>query len=261
MEPEVKVLGVIPARIGSTRLPKKPLADLLGKSVIERVFLNMRQAKSLSMLAVATDSDEIKAVCEKAGAMVVMTSSEHQSGSDRVFEASNILSGILAKGGAPFDIVVNIQGDLPFLKGQVVDQAVSLLKESQSATGIATVGTPIFSKEEFERPSSVKIVCGASNQALYFSRSPVPHGAASPPFGLRHLGLYAYKREALKAFTSLPPSKLELQEKLEQLRALENGIGIAVATVERSLLEPNIEIDTPSDVEKAIEWLRANPHG
>lgn len=257
MEPEVKVLGVIPARIGSTRLPKKPLADLMGKSVIERVFLNMRQAKSLSMLAVATDSDEIKAVCEKAGATVVMTSSEHQSGSDRVFEASNIL----AKGGAPFDIVVNIQGDLPFLKGQVVDQAVLLLKASQSATGIATVGTPIFSKEEFERSSSVKIVCGASNQALYFSRSPVPHGAATPPFGLRHLGLYAYKREALKAFTSLPPSKLELQEKLEQLRALENGIGIAVATVERSLLEPNIEIDTPSDVEKAIEWLRANPHG
>jgi len=235
---------VIPARYGSTRLPGKPLADLGGRPLIEHVWRRALLAKLPSRVLVATDDERIRAALP-AETDVVMTRADHLSGSDRIAEVAADLD---------CGIVVNVQGDLPLLDPSLVDELVAMLRADPSL-GLATVAVPIETAEEFTNPSVVKVVCGAGGRALYFSRAPIPHDRATPgsPTGaMRHVGIYAYRRDTLLAFAKMAPTPLELAESLEQLRALENGIVIGV--VRRAHGVP-IEVDTPQDLAAVREIL------
>lgn len=228
---------VIPARYGSTRLPGKPLADLGGRPLIEHVWRRALTAKLPSRVVVATDDERIRAALPPE-TEVVMTRADHPSGSDRIAEVA---------AGLDAGILVNVQGDLPLLDATLVDDLIALLREDPSL-GLATVAVPIDTAEEFANPSVVKVVCDVRGRALYFSRAPIPHDRATPgqPGGaMRHVGIYAYRRDTLLAFAKMAPTPLEQTECLEQLRALENGISIGV--VRRSEGVP-IEVDTPEDL-------------
>ena len=238
---------VIPARYGSTRLPGKPLADLGGKPLIEHVWRRASESRLASRVVVATDDERIRAAMP-AGADVVMTRADHPSGSDRIAEvAANLDCGI----------VVNVQGDLPLLDPTLVDDLIEMLRKDP-VLGLATVAVPIESETELANPSVVKVVCDAAGRALYFSRAPIPFDRARPGAhagAYRHVGIYAYRRETLLRFAAMKPTPLEQTESLEQLRALENGIGIGV--VRRAHGVP-IEVDTPEDL-AAIRKHLATP--
>lgn len=236
-----KVLGVIPARLKSERLPRKPLRSICGHPMIAWVYHRARQAPSLYRLLVATDSEEIVAYCNQAKIPVALTSAGHRSGTDRLVEVM---------GREPADIYVNIQGDEPMVTAEHVELLLRPFRES-SATQVSTLKVAMAA-EDARDPNNVKVVTDAQGRALYFSRSPIPHDR-DPAEGDRaqyykHLGLYAYTAEALEKFRALPPSPLEQLEKLEQLRFLENGVPIAV--VETS--ENTIGVDTQENV-KMVE--------
>jgi 3-deoxy-manno-octulosonate cytidylyltransferase (CMP-KDO synthetase) len=207
--------------------------------MIERVLERAQQATSLSRVLVATDDRRIFDAVAPIGE-VVMTSADHESGSDRVAEVARSID---------CDIVVNIQGDLPLLEPELIDALVSTLTLAEEVE-IATVAVPIRTREEFEDPSVVKVVCDRNGRALYFSRAAIPFDRdASGSFdrAWHHVGLYAYRKQSLLAFAALEPTALERIEKLEQLRALENGIGIAVLLRDGA---PPFEVDTPDDLER-----------
>ncbi len=252
-------LGVIPARMQSVRLPGKPLLDLGGISVIERVWRQARQAKNLSYLVVATDSEEIADAALGFGAEVVMTSPHCANGTERVAEALDIIEA----NGKVFSMAANIQGDMPFINPNVIDKVIENLQKSEQKFGMATVAIPIQSLEEFQSLSSVKVVLGIENQALYFSRAPIPCVRDSQklilnednPYGYKHIGLYVYRKEVLKALPDFKSPISETREQLEQLRALANGIYIKVTLTSRESVAPAIEIDTPQDIDAAREYL------
>jgi 3-deoxy-manno-octulosonate cytidylyltransferase (CMP-KDO synthetase) len=228
---------VIPARFGSTRLPGKPLADLHGRPLVEHVWMRARQARLPERVLVATDDERIRSALPPE-AEVVMTRAAHPSGSDRVAEVAATLDA---------GILVNVQGALPLLDPALVDELIQLLR-SRPELGLATVAVPIETPEELANPSVVKVVCDLTGRALYFSRAPIPWNRDRPGFHagtLRHVGIYAYRRETLLRFAAMAPTPLERTENLEQLRALENGIGIGV--VRRSEGVP-LEVDTPEDL-------------
>lgn len=228
---------VIPARYGSTRLPGKPLADLGGQPLIWHVWRRALEARLPARVLVATDDERIRAALPPE-AEVVMTRADHPSGSDRIAEVA---------AGLDCGILVNVQGDLPLLDPTLVDDLVALLRGDPSV-GLATVGVPIESREEMANPSVVKVVCDRNGRALYFSRAPIPFDRddpGSPAGAMRHVGIYAYRRETLLGFASMAPTPLETTEKLEQLRALENGVVIGV--VRRAHGVP-LEVDTPEDL-------------
>ena len=234
------ILIVIPARMGATRLPHKPLADIAGTPMIVHV-LRRAEAAKLGPVVVATDAREIEAVVQEAGGSVVMTSADHGSGSDRIFEA---LGKVDPEGRA--GIVVNLQADLPTIAPS--DIAVSLTPLSDAAVDIATLAAEISHAAERDDPNVVKVVGTAIARrrlrALYFTRATAPYGDG-PLY--HHIGLYAYRRAALERFVKLPPSPLERREKLEQLRALEAGMRIDVAIVDSVPLG----VDTPADLARA----------
>jgi 3-deoxy-manno-octulosonate cytidylyltransferase (CMP-KDO synthetase) len=238
------VLILIPARMASTRLPGKPLADIAGQPMIVHVLHRALEAKA-GAVAVATDSEAVFAAVEKAGGRAVMTRADHVSGSDRIFEA---LEQIDPDGRAR--IVVNVQGDLPTLAPGDLKAALKPLADP--AVDIATLAAEITRPQERDNPNVVKLVgtpAGPSRlRALYFTRATAPSGDG-PLY--HHIGLYAYRREALARFVALPPSPLELREKLEQLRALEAGMRIDVAIVGSVPLG----VDTPEDLETARRML------
>jgi len=259
---KLKTLGIIPVRLESSRLPNKPLKDIFGKSLVQRVWEQAKKCQALSELVIATNSDEIKNHCTSFGASVVMTSSKHETGTDRVAEAAQIVESQ----GTPFQIVANIQGDLPFINPQIIDSTIENLINAASTFGMATIGTPITDREEFERPASVKIAIGENQLALYFSRSPIPYWRNFPddqkineanPYGYKHMGLYVFKREVLNQLSTLKSSFTEQRERLEQLRALSNGIKISVNIIPRKLVEPSIEVDTPEDLLKAVMYAQS----
>ncbi len=236
---------LIPARMASTRLPAKPLADIAGLPMIVRVW---RQAKAagLGPVVVAAGEPEIVAAIEKAGGQAVLTDPDLPSGSDRIWAALQILDP-----DANHDVVVNLQGDLPALDPGQLRTVVQALK--QSGADIATLAAPIDNDADKVSPAVVKAVVawdasGQLGRALYFTRATAPAGEG-PLF--HHVGLYAYRREALESFVALPPSALERSEKLEQLRALEAGMSIAVARVD----EAPLSVDTPADLERARKIL------
>ena len=230
--------------MASTRLPGKPLADIFGEPMIVHVWRRAREAE-VGPVLVAADDPAIVAAVEAAGGRAVLTRAHHASGSDRIFEA---IGAVDPEGR--HDIVVNVQGDLPTLEASSVRAAVALL--SERAVDIATLATPIRREAERDDPNVVKAVGAhidaARLRALYFTRARAPWGEGDL---LHHIGLYAYRREALARFVALPPSPLELREKLEQLRALEAGMRIDIALVDVAPLG----VDTPEDLARAREKL------
>ena len=238
------VLILIPARMASTRLPGKPLADIAGEPMIVHV-MRRAQAAEIGPVVIATDSEVIAACVEKAGGRAVMTRADHASGSDRIFEA---LRAADPEGDA--EIIVNVQGDLPTLEPSDVAAAIEPLADS--AVDIGTLAAEITRADERTNPNVVKVVgmpIGARRlRALYFTRATAPWGTG-PLY--HHIGLYAYRRAALARFVGLPPSTLEQREKLEQLRALEAGMRIDVTIVDSVPLG----VDTAEDLERAREML------
>lgn len=243
----MKFIGLIPARYASTRFPGKPLALLGGKPVIQRVYEQV--AASLDAAYVATDDQRIYDCVMSFGGKVVMTSSNHKSGTDRIREA-------LDKINLPYDVAVNIQGDEPFIQPSQIQALCDCFNDP--ATQIATLGKPFESMEAAENPNSPKIVLTNDNYAMYFSRSIIPFvrgkekskWLANYPF-LKHLGIYAYKTEVLREITQLPQSSLELAESLEQLRWLQNGYKVKVGITHIE----TVGIDTPEDLARAEQLL------
>jgi 3-deoxy-manno-octulosonate cytidylyltransferase (CMP-KDO synthetase) len=238
------ILILIPARMAATRLPGKPLADIGGEPMIAHVIARAREA-GLGPVIVATDDEVIFSAAEKAGARALMTRADHASGSDRIFEALE-----LADPTRQARIVVNMQGDLPTLPPADIAAAVRLLDDP--AVAIGTLAAEIRVAEERANPNVVKVVGSPVGpkrlRALYFTRATAPSGEG-PLY--HHIGLYAYRREALARFVALPPSPLERRERLEQLRALEAGMRIDVAIVDSVPLG----VDTPEDLEAARRML------
>jgi len=241
-----KILVLIPARMASTRLPGKPLADIAGEAMIVRV-MRRAEAAAIGPVVVATDDEVIAACVEKAGGRAVMTRSDHRSGSDRIFEALNA-----ADPESSAQIVVNVQGDLPTLVPG--DLAIAVRPLADAAVDIATLAAQISRSSERTDPNVVKVVgtpVGPGRlRALYFTRATAPWGAG-PLF--HHIGVYAYRRPALARFVALPHSALEEREKLEQLRALEAGMRIDVSIVESVPLG----VDTLEELERAREIFTA----
>lgn len=243
----MKFIGIIPARYSSSRFPGKPLAILGGKPVIEHVY---RQVSSvMEDVFVATDDQRIYDAVEAFGGKAIMTRSDHKSGTDRICEA-------LEKVGGSFDVVINIQGDEPFIQKSQLETVMQCFDDPR--TQIATLGKPFESMEAVENPNSPKIVLDNDGYALYFSRSVIPFVRGKEheewlshfPY-LKHIGLYAYRTEVLREVSKLPQSTLELAESLEQLRWLQNGYKIKVGLTNVE----TIGIDTPEDLQRAEEKM------
>jgi 3-deoxy-manno-octulosonate cytidylyltransferase (CMP-KDO synthetase) len=247
------IVAIIPARFGSTRLPGKPLSEIHGRTMIERVHERVRRARCLDRIFVATDDERIAAAVRGFGGEAVMTSPRHPTGTDRLAEAVKATDAT---------IVVNVQGDEPLLDPAGIDAAVQALL-SDPALPIATLSLPLGDVEEMLAPSVVKVITDREGNAMYFSRSPVPHvrstdlrggaeRAVARGLARKHVGLYAYRREALLRFASLPPAPLEQAEELEQLRALENGMRIKVVPMTGESVPA---VDTPEDLERVRALL------
>lgn len=238
---QLRIVGVIPVRLESTRLPRKALRTLCGRALVHQVYDRAAQCTLLTDLILATDSPEIEAYCREHNLKVMMTSSEHRSGTDRIQEVAMRTQA---------DVFVNIQGDEPM----ITPTHIELLVEPFLASGaiqVTTLKTPI-SPEEAQDLSVNKVVTDAQGRALYFSHLPIPFrrdGVTGPPY-YKHLGLYAYRKEVLEKFPTLPASRLEEAEKLEQLRLLENGIPIQVVETELD----TIGVDTEEDFRKVEEY-------
>jgi 3-deoxy-manno-octulosonate cytidylyltransferase (CMP-KDO synthetase) len=237
---------IVPARAGSSRLPNKPLAQINGKSLLERV-LDLAQSSNAKATFIATDNKKIREHAEAIGATVIMTREDHISGLDRVAEAANILE-------LPDETrILNLQGDEPFMPLAIINSLTSHLSKDSS---IATACVPLTDRKQIENPNEVKVVRSLSKRAMYFSRSIIPNEFTSGYDSyLKHLGIYAYENKTLQELTALKPTSNELQEKLEQLRFLDHGYNIFV---EDYPYESPIGIDTPNDLERAIEFSKAN---
>jgi 3-deoxy-manno-octulosonate cytidylyltransferase (CMP-KDO synthetase) len=243
----VKIIGIVPARYASTRFPGKPLALIAGKSLIQRVVEQCQQAKSLSEIVVATDDERIFSAAKKF-CRAEMTSPNHPSGSDRIAEVAERIS---------CDAIVNIQGDEPLIDPAVIDAVANALTKDEMSTAATLIKNPA----EYDNPNVVKVVVNAGGRALYFSRRTIPYlrEAASRPVQdqlaafpfLKHLGIYGFRRETLLRLVKFPVSPLENAEKLEQLRALGNGIQIAVVKVDYD----SIGVDVPEDVKRVEKLL------
>jgi 3-deoxy-manno-octulosonate cytidylyltransferase (CMP-KDO synthetase) len=250
------IVAIIPARFASTRLPGKPLSQIHGKTLIERVHERASAARRPQRVVVATDDERIASVVRGFGGEAVLTSPSHASGTDRLAEAIRSL---------PAEIVVNVQGDEPLLDPAGIDAAVEALLADDELP-ISTLSLPLRSLDEMLSPSVVKVVTNARGDALYFSRSPIPHvrvggaldwrasaqQALARGLARKHLGLYAYRREALLRFAALPPAPLEQAEQLEQLRALHHGMRIGVVPLQG---EGGVAVDTPEDLERVRALL------
>ncbi len=247
----MKVVAIIPARYASTRFPAKPLAILGGKTVIERVYTKVKEV--VQDVFVATDDERIAQCVESFGGRAIMTSPDHKSGTDRCYEA-------YCKSGVEADVVLNVQGDEPFIAQEQIRSIIACF--DNEAIDIATLIKPFAADapfESLENPNSPKVVVDKQWCALYFSRSIVPYlrGVERNEWlkkhtFYKHIGMYAFRKEALAAVTALPQSSLEIAESLEQLRWIENGykIGVGVTNIE------TIGIDTPADLEAAEEYLK-----
>jgi 3-deoxy-manno-octulosonate cytidylyltransferase (CMP-KDO synthetase) len=246
----MRILGVIPARYASTRFPAKPLADIDGKSMIQRVYEQALSSRKINKVLIATDDKRIFDHVTFFKGTVCMTSPGHVSGTDRCFEA-------LSSQADEYDYVINIQGDEPFISPKQIDLLAGLLDGN---TELATLARKISDYESLFNPNVVKLVRNRNNEAMYFSRATVPHVRntqerdwLSKHTFFKHIGMYGYRSDILKKITELKVSSLEKAESLEQLRWLENGFKIKVAETE----EETIGIDTPEDLEKAIAFLRS----
>lgn len=240
----MKVLGIIPARYSSTRFPGKPLIDLKGKSMIQRVYEGALKSSKIALLIVATDDERIVKEVLRFGGNVEMTKNTHQSGTDRCAEVAARHPG--------FDVIINIQGDEPLVDHRQLDLLINAFQDA--SVKIASIATKKISTEELSNPNRIKVLLKNNNDALYFSRNPIPYtqSVATPHFNfLRHIGLYAFSTETLMEITALAPTPLEKAESLEQLRWL--FYNYAIRIVETEIETPNI--DSPEDVDYVISCL------
>ena len=240
----MRTIGVIPARFASTRFPAKVLAKIAGKPLIQHVWEKAVQCRELDEVVIACDHKDVLDACVGFKARAMMTDPKHPSGSDRIAEAVKDLD---------VDVIVNIQGDEPFIDARTIDALAVLLKRDPTIL-MGTVIKPISDELDLVNPNVVKCVVDAQGYALYFSRAPIPHhrdGLPSGTIGFKHLGLYAYRKSFLMEFNSWPKSVLENTEKLEQLRALEHGVKIKTTVTNFE----SIAVDTPEDLEKAQAWF------
>ena len=253
----MRVVAIIPARFGSTRLPGKPLANIGGKPMIQHVYQSAAKARVLDRVIVATDDRRIEAAVKSFGGEVMMTSPKHTSGTDRLAEVARKIKA---------DLLVNVQGDLPFIHAATITRAVRPLWQNRLVP-MGTVCTAIYDEAEWHNPNIVKVLTDRDGFAMYFTRAPIPfvrNSVVDPRgrnlatrskrrlWGFRHLGLYVYRREFLLKFARLRPTALERIESLEQLRALENGYRIYVAEVD----ERSVEVDTSEDLKRAERYLK-----
>lgn len=246
----MKFIAIIPARYASSRFPGKPLVDIAGQSMIQRVYEQVKRA--VDEVWVATDDKRIFDAVQQFGGNAVMTSEAHRSGTDRINEAYNKIL-------TPFDVIINVQGDEPFIQPSQVEALKACFDDAE--TQIATLVKPFKKEDSYDslsNPNSPKVVLDKNNRAIYFSRSVIPYIRDAKPSEwldkhtfYKHIGMYAYKANVLSEITALPPSILEISESLEQLRWIENGykIGVGFTDIE------TIGIDTPEDVEKALTFL------
>lgn len=248
----VKVIGMIPARLAATRLPGKVLLDIAGKPMVQHVYERALEAQYLDEVLVATDDEQVVEAVEAFGGRAVMTSPDHASGTDRLAEVAT---------GMDVDLIVNLQGDEPLLRPDVIDAAIEPFF-TEEGLRMSTIASPITTLEEHNQLSAVKVVLDAAGFALYFSRCPIPYFRLAPGteipadqprvhpasglYPLKHIGLYVYTQETLLWLAGLPRTPLEITESLEQLRALENGCQIRVVTMDYS----PIGVDTPEDLER-----------
>lgn len=246
------IIGIIPARYGSTRFPGKPLADIAGKSMIQRVLEQAKQAESLAKVIVATDDDRIAEAVRRLGEEAIMTRTDHPSGTDRCWEAYNrlVVEGLIP--GSPSDYILNIQGDEPFIDPAQIDELAAIL---DGTVELATQMASVDSAQMLHDPKEAKITVNEQNEALYFSRAAIPYLWGIDPevwhehhVYHRHVGLYAYRADVLEKITLLSLSPLERAESLEQLRWLEAGYRIKM--VETKYQTPSV--DSPADIEKII---------
>jgi len=248
---------LIPARLASTRLPNKPLADIGGIPMVVRVAQRVQSGVAPgTRVVVAGDSDSILEACARYGVQALLTRQDHASGSDRLAEACDVLG--LGDG----DIVVNVQGDEPLIDPALVDAVAQVLQHSPSAS-MGTAACRITQAEDFVNPNVVKVVLDATAHALYFSRAPIPCWRDAPattalpdPAPLRHTGIYSYRVGFLRQFPKLAPAPLETMEALEQLRALWHGYRIAVHLTHTA---PGAGVDTPEDLERVRAWVAQHP--
>ncbi|MHB1949629.1 MAG: 3-deoxy-manno-octulosonate cytidylyltransferase [Gammaproteobacteria bacterium] len=241
----MKILCVIPSRIGSTRMPRKPLLPIQGKPMVQRVYENALRCKVFSKVIVATDNLEIADIIKNMGGNIAMTDPDIQTGSDRV--------AAVAKDHPDMDVVVNLQGDEPFIKPRMLEQLVAPYLRGE-LPDMTTLAYPLDMNTRYHEASAVKVITDLSGNALYFSRSPIPYLRQSihgPIPVYHHIGLYAFRRDFLLHFTSLPQTPLEQTESLEQLRALEHGFRIRVCLTE----DKTLEINTPEEYELAQSFV------
>jgi 3-deoxy-manno-octulosonate cytidylyltransferase (CMP-KDO synthetase) len=242
----LKVLIVIPARYASVRFPGKPLAEILGKSMIQHVFERSRNAKHASRVVVATEDERIKTAVEKAGGEAILTRADHRTGTDRVAEVAAHVAA---------EIYINVQGDEPLIDPDTIDAVAAAMLEDETIH-LATPCSAITQKNDIMDPNVVKVVRDFDGNGLYFSRAPIPWvrdtGASVAVTHWKHIGLYGYRRETLLEFPTLPPGELERIEQLEQLRWLENGFHMQVVETE---YDP-VSVDMPADIERVEKILR-----
>src|ERR1700687_1160565 len=237
----MRVVAVIPARLASTRLPRKMLREIAGEPLLARVYQGVRGCSSLDQVVIATDSDEILEFCQKRGLVARMTSSAHRSGTERVHEISTLI---------PADVYLNVQGDEPLTRPEHIESLIGIMQR----TGIE-VGTLKTAAAEIDvnNPSAVKVVTDSSGRALYFSRATIPYDRDNVrPRYYKHLGFYGYRKEALDRFVRWPESSLERSERLEQLRFMENGVPIYVAETPFD----TVGVDTEEDLQRVEEIIR-----
>jgi 3-deoxy-manno-octulosonate cytidylyltransferase (CMP-KDO synthetase) len=253
----MKIIAIIPARYGSTRFEGKPLVNILGKSMIQRVYEGVSQSRLIEEVLVATDDQLIFKEVHRFGGQAVMTSSSHRTGTDRIAEVARKKKA---------EIIVNVQGDEPLIQGKTVDKAIRPMVRDKTLP-MSTLATPLEDMEEWLNPNVVKLTVDQDGFALYFSRSPIPFPQgfnleaafrtspkrikAPHQKALRHIGLYVYRRDFLLRYANMKPTPLEEIEKLEQLRVLENGYRIRVAVVD---YKP-FHVDTPQDLPKILSFL------
>lgn len=240
-----RILGVIPARYASTRFPGKPLVDIDGKSMIQRVYEQALKAEKLDEVVVATDDERILLHVHAFGGRAVLTADTHQSGTDRCAEVSKKLPG--------FDVIINIQGDEPFIDPRQIDIVSTCFAAAE--TNLATLVKPILTEEELNNPNSPKVVLNKFSEAIFFSRATIPYVRGREPqdwlknhIFYKHIGIYGYRIDTLLAITQLPVSILESTEALEQLRWIENGYKIKAAVTDIE----TVAIDTPEDLAKVL---------
>lgn len=231
----MKIACVIPSRYGSTRLPGKPLADIAGQPMIQRVYAQVSKAKRPDVVLVATDDQRVFDAVEAFGGHVVMTDSTHPTGTDRLAE--------VARKHSEFDVIINVQGDEPLIEPSLIDELAAYFEEPGHGP-MATVAS-VLSEDEYNDPSAVKVACNCKGEAMYFSRSRIPYPRNAGVQPLKHIGIYGYTRDFILRYSAMAPTPLEETESLEQLRVLENGYTIRVIKTEASF----IGVDTPEDLE------------